>query len=88
MTEVQLMQDEGESSSGLRWWSPTGNHLGELIAKYEIPPTCFLSFLQEWGVISDNCTKPEEVVNGREACDFILSRWREFKEFCEEACDA
>ena len=55
------------------------NMLSDLARKYKIPDTEYLGYLQEYGVISDNCVKIEEVVNAEEATLFILSHWRDFK---------
>ena len=49
------------------------NMLSDLARKYKIPDTEYLGYLQEYGVISDNCVKIEEVVNAEEATLFILS---------------
>ena len=43
-----------------------------------IEETHILSFLQDYGVISDNCYKVHHVINDYEAYDFIRSRRREF----------
>ena len=49
------------------------------MCRYYIPATCYLSFLQEYGIISDLCVEASEVVNDMEATHFILGHWREFK---------
>ena len=51
----------------------------DLMCRYYIPATCYLSFLQEYGIISDLCVTASEVVNDMEATHFILGHWREFK---------
>jgi hypothetical protein len=51
----------------------------DLMCRYYIPATCYLSFLQEYGIISDLCVEAREVVNDMEATHFILAHWREFK---------
>tara|TARA_R110002096_G_scaffold312199_1_gene506608 strand:- start:56 stop:235 length:180 start_codon:yes stop_codon:yes gene_type:complete len=51
----------------------------DLMCRYDIPATCYLSFLQEYGIISDLCVEASEVVNDMEATHFILGHWREFK---------
>ena len=43
-----------------------------------IEETHILSFLQDYGVISDNCYRIHHVLNDYEAYDFIKSRRREF----------
>ena len=42
-----------------------------------------LSFLQDFGVISDNCYKIFHVDNDYEAYKFILRNIHEFKKWCE-----
>lgn len=40
--------------------------------------TYILSYLQDWGVISDNCYKIFHAVNDYEAYDFIKKNYRDF----------
>ncbi len=54
------------------------NKLEWLSLEYVIPPTNILEYVQDYGVISDNCWKLDQVVNADEAWLFIVKNWKEF----------
>ena len=54
------------------------NRLEWLSIEYVKHPSNILEYLQDYGVISDNCWKLDQVVNDEEAWLFIVRHWKEF----------
>ena len=54
------------------------NRLEWLSIEYVKHPSNILNYLQDYGVISDNCWKIDQVVNDEEAWLFIVRHWKEF----------
>jgi hypothetical protein len=54
------------------------NRLEWLSIEYVKHPSNILDYLQDYGVISDNCWKIDQVVNDEEAWLFIVRHWKEF----------
>ena len=54
------------------------NKLEWLSLEYVIPPSNILEYVQDHGVISDNCWKLNQVANADEAWLFIVRHWKEF----------
>jgi hypothetical protein len=54
------------------------NRLLRLAHKSSKSETYILSFLQDIGVISDNCYKLDHVANHRSAHKCIMKKWEEF----------
>ena len=57
------------------------NRLERLALKNQIKPTLILQYLQEYGVISDNCWQLDHVVNEKEAHKFIIKEYGSFKKW-------
>ncbi len=54
------------------------NKLEWLCIEYVKHPSNLLNYLQDYGVISDNCWQLDQVVNDEEAWLFIVRHWKEF----------
>ena len=54
------------------------NRLEWLSIEYVKHPSNILNYLQDYGVISDNCWQIDQVVNDEEAWLFIVRHWKEF----------
>jgi hypothetical protein len=54
------------------------NKLEWLSLEYVKHPSTILEYLQDYGVISDNCWKLDQVVNADCAWLFIVKNWKEF----------
>lgn len=54
------------------------NKLEWLSLEYAKTPSNILEYVQDYGVISDNCWKLDQVVNADEAWLFIVRNWQEF----------
>ena len=54
------------------------NRLEWLSIEYVKHPSNILEYLQDYGVISDNCWKLDQIVNDEEAWLFIVRHWKEF----------
>jgi len=54
------------------------NRLEWLSIEYVKRPSNILEYLQDYGVISDNCWQLDQVVNDEEAWLFIVRHWKEF----------
>ena len=54
------------------------NRLEWLSIEYVKHPSNILDYLQDYGVISDNCWQLDQVVNDEQAWLFIVRHWKEF----------
>ena len=54
------------------------NRLEWLSIQYVKHPSNILEYLQDYGVISDNCWQLDQVVNDEEAWLFIVRHWKEY----------
>ncbi len=54
------------------------NRLEWLSIEYVKHPSNILDYLQDYGLISDNCWQLDQVVNDEEAWLFIVRHWKEF----------
>ena len=54
------------------------NRLEWLSIEYVKHPSNILNYLQDYGVISDNCWQINQVVNDEQAWLFIVRHWKEF----------
>lgn len=54
------------------------NRLEWLSIEYVKHPSNILNYLQDYGVISDNCWQIDQVVNDEQAWLFIVRHWKEF----------
>jgi len=54
------------------------NRLEWLSIQYVKHPSNILDYLQDYGLISDNCWQLGQVVNDEEAWLFIVRHWKEF----------
>jgi len=54
------------------------NRLEWLSIEYVKHPVNILEYLQDYGVISDNCWQLDQVVNDEQAWLFIVRHWKEF----------
>jgi len=54
------------------------NRLEWLSIEYVKHPSILLNYLQDYGVISDNCWQLDQVVNDEQAWLFIVRHWKEF----------
>ena len=54
------------------------NRLEWLSLEYDLRPSDILNYVQDYGIISDNCWQLDQVVNDEEAWLFIVSNWKEF----------
>ena len=54
------------------------NKLEWLSVEYVKHPSNILNYLQDYGVISDNCWQLSQVVNDEQAWLFIVRHWKEF----------
>ena len=54
------------------------NRLEWLSIQYVKHPSNILEYLQDYGVISDNCWQLDQVVNDEQAWLFIVRHWKEF----------
>ena len=54
------------------------NRLEWLSIEYVKHPSNILEYLQDYGLISDNCWKLDQVVNDEQAWLFIVRHWKEF----------
>lgn len=54
------------------------NRLEWLSIQYVKHPSNILEYLQDYGLISDNCWQLDQVVNDEEAWLFIVRHWKEF----------
>ena len=54
------------------------NRLEWLSIEYVKHPSNILDYLQDYGLISDNCWHLAQVVNDEEAWLFIVRHWKEF----------
>ena len=54
------------------------NRLEWLSIEYVKHPSNILDYLQDYGVISDNCWQIDQVVNDEQAWLFIVRHWKEF----------
>lgn len=55
------------------------NRLEKLASKNRIKHTLILSFLQDFGEISDNCYELNQVANEKHAHKFIIKNYEKFK---------
>jgi hypothetical protein len=57
------------------------NRLERLASKNQINPSLVLQYLQEYGIISDNCWQLDHVANEKEAHKFIIKEYKNFKKW-------